>query len=114
MLTETKKSTEAIFGLIRGITGKVDTVSGAMGDLGDIILNIVEQSRTLEEVSRTIQNSTTEQRKSMEENARTILRISEMAQSIAEASRQLQQFTHVIADKANELKGIVMTGITAE
>ena len=68
----------------------------------------------LEEVSRTIQDSTTEQRKSMEENARTILRISEMAQGIAEASRQLQRFTHVIADKANELKGIVMAGRMTE
>ncbi|HOT45535.1 MAG TPA: 7TM diverse intracellular signaling domain-containing protein [Spirochaetota bacterium] len=114
MLTETKRSTEAIFDLIRGITGKVDTVSGAMGDLGAIILNIIEQSRILEEVSRTIQNSTTEQRKSMEENARTILRISEMAQGIAEASRQLQRFTHLIADKANGLKGIVMAGRTPE
>jgi methyl-accepting chemotaxis protein len=110
MLTETKKSTEAIFTLIKGITGKVDTVSAAMGDLGGIILKIIEQARMLEEVSRTIQNSTTEQRKSMEENSRTVLRLSEMAQGVAETSRRLQQFTHVIADKANELKNIVMAG----
>ncbi len=110
MLNETRKSTEAIFTLIKGITGKVDTVSGAMGDLGAIIMKIIDQARILEEVSRTIQNSTTEQRKSMEENSRTILRISEMAQGIAESSRKLQRFTHVIADKANELKEIVMTG----
>lgn len=110
MLGETKRSTEAIFNLIKGITGKVDAVSGAMGDLGVIIIDIVEQARTLEKVSHTIQNSTTEQRKSMEENSRTVLRLSEMAQEVAETSRQLQQFTHVIADKANGLKEIVMAG----
>ena len=110
MLTETKKSTEAIFTLIKGITGKVDTVSAAMGDLGTIIVKIIDQAKMLEEVSQTIQNSTTEQRKSMEENTRTIMRLSEMAQGIAESSNQLQQFTHVIADKANELKNIVMAG----
>ncbi len=110
MLSETRKSAEGIFTLIKGITGKVDAVSGAMGDLGVIIIDIVEQARTLEKVSHTIQNSTTEQRKSMEENSRTVLRLSEMAQEVAETSRQLQQFTHVIADKANGLKEIVMAG----
>ncbi|MBP7736142.1 MAG: hypothetical protein KA369_09245 [Spirochaetes bacterium] len=110
MLSETRKSAESIFTLIKGITGKVDTVSDAMGDLGVTIIDIIEQARTLEKVSHTIQNSTTEQRKSMEENARTVLRLSEMAQDVAETSRRLQEFTHVIADKANGLKEIVMAG----
>jgi methyl-accepting chemotaxis protein len=110
MLTETKVSTEEIFKLIKGITGKVDNVSNAMGDLGAIIMNIIEQARILDEVSQTIQSSTTEQRKSMEENSRTVLRLSEMAQGVAESSNQVQQFTNIITDKANELKEIVKSG----
>lgn len=107
IMDDTRKSIEKIFGGIDVISGKVGAVAHEMESLGNVIATIVEQAVMLDELTRAIAQSTSEHKLSMEESGKMVLRIAEMASTMADAARDIVRFTGLMLKRVQDLNAIV-------
>ncbi|MBN2158905.1 MAG: hypothetical protein JW807_05880 [Spirochaetes bacterium] len=111
IMDATRESMEKIFGRISGISEKVGAVTGQMERLGSAMVALVDQSGKLDGLSKDIAFSTQEQKTSMDESSTMVLRIAEMASSLAESGRELLTFTDTMLNRANDLNEIIRKNV---
>lgn len=104
---ETKQSTEDIFNMISTINEKVDAVKELMGNLGNAIENVTSQAEIMDALSRDIAASTGEQNISMSDTLKSVERLSEIAQEIAQHHQDIVDFTRRINEKSIVLDELV-------
>ncbi len=74
---------------------------------GNAISEVVGQANLMESMASDIADATREQNSSMEENIKTVSRLSEIAQEIASANQKILEFTGSIVEKSKQLQEIV-------
>jgi len=103
LMDETRDSTEGIFQVVNIINERIYNVSAAMGTQGEKIMEIVEQTKILDILSRLVSTATNEQRISMQESNSRVMELTNFAQNVAESSISIIQMTDLLANKAQEL-----------
>ncbi len=107
IMSGTRESTVGVFNMIGTVQGNVESVRDLMGQQNKALEMVVRQSDVIDSLSREIVTSTTEQKNSMEQTMRTVERLSEMAQEIAQANARIMSFTEIITEKSRELSRAV-------
>ncbi|MBN1535035.1 MAG: hypothetical protein JXA20_20370 [Spirochaetes bacterium] len=87
-----------------GIDGVRAAVRGQESDIESVRL----QSERLDQLSRSILNSTGEQQASMEESAASIQKVSAIAQEIAQYNRQVLELAGVIGERADQMEEMIL------
>ncbi|MBN1498092.1 MAG: hypothetical protein JXA07_15070 [Spirochaetes bacterium] len=107
IMEDTRGSIEKIFSGVRLIGGKVESVAREMESLGRVMNTIVDQAVMLDDMSKSIALSTSEHKLSMDESAKMVLRISEMASAMARSTGDIVQFAGMMLERARELDSII-------
>jgi methyl-accepting chemotaxis protein len=87
-----------------GIDGVRAAVLGQESDIGSVRL----QSERLDQLSRSILNSTGEQQASMEESAASIQKVSAIAQEIARYNQEVLELAGAIGDRAGRMEKMIL------
>jgi methyl-accepting chemotaxis protein len=107
IVDETRKSIEIIFERIADINTRINNTRDVMTKQTEAIQEVTSQAELMDGLSRGIATATKEQNISMEENIKTISRLSEIAQEIALANQKILEFTASIMDKSGKLREII-------
>jgi len=107
VVEETRKSIDGIFSLISDISNKIEESRDVLQKQGNAIHEVADQVDLMDDLSKNIALSTSEQNSSMEENIKTVERLSEIAQEIALFSMKIIDSTELISDKSGKLDGIL-------
>ncbi len=107
IVNKTKDSIAVIFRSIEDINVLIEETKTVLTGQGDAINEVVKQADVMETMSRDIADATQEQNTSMEENIKTVFRLSEIAQEIAQANQKILEFTGSIMEKSTSLKDII-------
>jgi methyl-accepting chemotaxis protein len=107
IVNETKQSTDEIFNMVNTINQKIDAVKELMGNLGNAIENVTNQAEIMDALSRDIAASTNEQNISMSDTLKSVERLSEIAQEIAQHNQDIVDFTRRINEKSIVLDELV-------
>ncbi|MFC1670209.1 7TM diverse intracellular signaling domain-containing protein [Spirochaetota bacterium] len=99
----TKKSTSDVAQLIGTINKEINIVRMAMEKQEHAILQLVKQTDITKNLSKQVATSTNEQKTNMDESAKAIQNLSEMAQNIASTSISLQEFTKLLESSVQKL-----------
>ena len=101
------EATERITTLVTDIDSAIGGVTDALARQEDSINEVISQVQNINDFSKTVSISTSEQRTAMMETAETIQRLTGMAQKISENSEVLLTITVVLNKKADELRGSI-------
>ncbi|HSA16392.1 MAG TPA: methyl-accepting chemotaxis protein, partial [Spirochaetota bacterium] len=107
IVDKTKKSIDIIFKSIEDINSLIDETKLVLTEQGNAISEVVGQANLMESMASDIADATREQNSSMEENIKTVSRLSEIAQEIASANQKILEFTGSIVEKSKQLQEIV-------
>ena len=107
IVDKTKKSIDVIFKSIEDINSLIDETKLVLTEQGNAISEVVGQANLMESMASDIADATREQNSSMEENIKTVSRLSEIAQEIASANQKILEFTGSIVEKSKQLQEIV-------
>ena len=107
IVDKTKKSIDVIFKSIDDINALIEVTKTVLTEQGNAINEVVRQAELMQTMSSDIADATREQNQSMEENIKTVSRLSEIAQEIASANQKIVEFTGSIAEKSNQLQEII-------
>ncbi len=107
IMQNASSATERVNSLVADINTAVESVSNALNRQEKSIDHVIRQVESIQNFSKTIATSTSEQRRAMEETAETIQRLTSMAQNISENGEVLLTITTVLNKKADELRGSI-------
>ncbi len=107
IVNATRASTDGIFSMVNEVGRGVDSVRDLMTKQSRALDLVIRQAEVIDRMSKEIVASTNEQNNSMEQTIRTISRLSEMAQEIAQGNTLIINFSNVIHEKAIELDGVI-------
>jgi len=110
IVSGTKESTDAIFGMVNAIGSGIDSVRKMMGKQNQALEMVIRQAGIIDTMSQNIVTSTNEQKSSMEQTQKTIDRLSEMAQEISRENGQIIDFSRIIHEKARQLNNVITGG----
>ncbi|MBN1496391.1 MAG: hypothetical protein JXA07_06460 [Spirochaetes bacterium] len=107
IVDETRKSIETIFGRIEDINERINNTRDVMSKQAEATREVTSQAELMDGLSRNIATATREQNTSMEENIKTVSRLSEIAQEVALANQKILEFTSSIMEKSGKLREII-------
>jgi len=107
IVEETRKSIETIFGRIEDINERINNTRDVMSKQAEATREVTSQAELMDGLSRNIATATREQNTSMEENIKTVSRLSEIAQEVALANQKILDFTSSIMEKSGKLREII-------
>ncbi len=107
MVDVTRSSTESIFSVLDEINSRIDQVETMIESQAGAFDDVIRQASIINSLSGEIAGSTVEQMKSMESSARSVKRLSEIADEVAALNRRILAFTETINEKARELNKLI-------
>ncbi len=107
IVANTKDAIDVTFKMVGSINEKTDHVAEMMERQGQAIKEVFLQAKMMDDISREVETSTSEQNMSMNETLKTIEKLSEMAQEIGLSNRKIIDVTRDINEKALALDALI-------
>ena len=107
IMEKTKFSVDVIFARIDQINKGIEETKAVLENQGIAIQEVRDQAGMMEKLSNDIAQATKEHTVSMEENIKTVSRLSEIAQEIAESSHKIIIFNQNIGEKSRYLEELI-------
>ncbi len=112
LIGESAALTERLHAAVSGIKNQIDIEVDKIGDIDSTIKTIRNLNDRVHSFSKTIEESTAEQRVSSEESGKTISDIADQAGEIVNISRKLNESTRLLNKLAEDLKSLAGGFIT--
>ena len=106
LIGESAVLTERLHTAVSGIKKQIDIEVDKIGDIDTTIRTIRNLNDRVHNFSRTIEESTTEQKVSTEESSKTISDVADQAGEIVNISRRLNESTRVLNKLAEDLRSL--------
>lgn len=106
LIGESAVLTEKLHEAVAGIKSQIDVAVNKIGDIDTTIRTIRNLNERVHKFSRTIEESTTEQRISTEESSKSASDVADQAGEIVNISRRMSESTRELNSLAEELKGL--------
>ncbi|MBN2077706.1 MAG: hypothetical protein JW838_01990, partial [Spirochaetes bacterium] len=103
----TRKSIESIFTVLDTIIGRMDQVESLIASQAGAFEDVIRQAEKINALSGGIAAATIDQMQSMESSARSVERLSEIADEIAALGKRILAFTETISGKSLELQKLI-------
>ena len=107
IMEKTKSSVDVIFARIDEINKGIEETKAVLVNQGIAIQEVKDQAILMEKLSSDIARATREHTTSMEEDIKTVSRLSEIAQEIAESSQKIIRFNQAIGEKSGYLEALI-------
>ena len=107
IVDETRKSIEIIFERIADINTRIENTREVMIEQTDAIQEVTSQAELMDGLSSSIATSIKDQNTSIDENIKTVYRLSEIAQEIALANQKILDFTASSMEKSGKLREMI-------
>ena len=107
IMNDTTKSTDVIFQMVTTVDSGVDSVRELMEKQGKALQMVVNQSDVINTMSNEIVISTDKQKNSMEHSMETVMRMSDMAQEIADSNQKIVNIARQISEKTARLSSVI-------
>jgi len=107
IVNKTKDAINVTFRMVSTINEKLDEVKSMMNKQDSATGNLLEQTATMDSLSKNISVAVNEQNTSMNETLKSIERVSQIAQEIAMANKKIMDFTNSINNRSVDLNNLV-------
>jgi len=107
IVEKTKVSIEIIFSKINDINKSIEETKKVLTDQSTALDEVKNQADLMEGMAENISGATREHNLSMEENIKTVIRLSEIAEEIASSTKVILGFTRSISEKSGNLEGLI-------
>jgi methyl-accepting chemotaxis protein len=107
IMEKTKSSVDIIFARIDQINKGIEETKAVLENQGIAIQEVRDQAGLMEQLSKDIAQATREHTASMEEDIKTVSRLSQIAQEIAESSQKIIRFNQAIGEKSSYLEQLI-------
>jgi len=107
IVNTTHNSIDNVSKIIESINEKINDVNEAMKNQENIITSVEEQAQGVQKLATTIAGSTKEQQASMEESSQSIIKLTNMADSINSHSHEIFTGATTVSEKALNLSNII-------
>ena len=107
IMEKTKSSVDVIFARIDQINKGIEETKAVLENQGIAIQEVRDQAGLMEKLSKDIAQATREHTVSMEEDIKTVSRLSQIAQEIAESSLKIIRYNQAIGEKSSYLEQLI-------
>jgi methyl-accepting chemotaxis protein len=107
IMEKTKSSVDVIFERIDTINKGIEETKAVLVNQGIAIQEVKDQAGLMEKLAGDIALATREHTASMEEDIKTVSRLSQIAQEIAESSQKIIRFNRAIGEKSSYLEELI-------
>ena len=107
IVDDTRKSVETIFERIADINTRIENTREVMVKQTEAIQEVSSQAELMDGLSGSIATAIKEQNSSIDENIKTVSRLSDIAQEIALANEKILDFTASIMEKSGKLREMI-------
>ena len=107
LVQATRDAIGEVLTLIESSSHNIGQVTNAMQKQDQDIQAVGKQSENLDQLSKSILTSTSEQQSSMEESTSSVQKISQIAQDIAQYNQEILELAEVIGQKADQMEGLI-------